>query len=88
MSETKQGVLAILAIVAIVGFSLLPVVVFTDREGDRKREVERNDSGYQAGKIGQPPTACPYHGGSGQKTWMEGWLRGDAERRKESDGIR
>lgn len=39
-------------------------------------------AGYRAGKIGQPPTCCPYSAGLHREGWMKGWSQGDEERRQ------
>ena len=76
-------VFAVIAFAVVCIFGLVFGFVMTLNHFD-KPEVERcYHQGFQAGKIGQPPEACPPQGTERRRSWLQGWLDGDIERRAE-----
>lgn len=74
-SKTAAAILFATAIGVLIAFSVVNVVNLP------ARGVSDRQAGYDAGRLGQPPEACPYLHWPERENWMKGWLQGDAERR-------
>lgn len=63
---------------------LLAALAWASVRDARRENAELDQSGHDAGRLGQPPEACPYSEYAypyRRSHWMRGWLRGDAARR-------
>lgn len=68
---------AVLYVAVILGACLWAI---ENNRPNRRDMEEATAEGVSAGRLGQPPQACPYDGWA-RELWLKGWLKGDAERR-------
>lgn len=75
----------IVTVALVIAFGAF-CTVMSIRDSRREKDAAAI-AGYEAGRLGQPPQACPYSEGWGGRPdmrawWLESWAKGDAERRQ------